>query len=251
ESERVVLEAARDGLPAVVFRPACVYGPFSRIFITRPMEALAEGRFRLIGEADAPSNTVYVDNLVEAVARALEAPEGAVKGEVFTVSEPDQVSWREFYEYFANALSYTIPTVAKGDGPDRGAARGGRGALGWLASWGRGVKSVVTSAEFRALGKRVLQTDPLGTLPRWALQRYPGLRRRVRSLVKASDGAPVYRRPAATAPNADDVVEMGLSRYFVSSEKARRVLGYTPVVSRQRAMELTLEWVRYARLTSR
>jgi hypothetical protein len=34
----------------------------------------------------------------------------------------------------------------------------------------------------------------------------------------------------------------------VSARKAARILGFQPVVSRQRAMELTLAWARHARI---
>jgi hypothetical protein len=34
----------------------------------------------------------------------------------------------------------------------------------------------------------------------------------------------------------------------VNAEKAARILGVTPIVSRDRAMALTLEWARYARI---
>jgi nucleoside-diphosphate-sugar epimerase len=249
EAERLLLGYARDGLPVVILRPACVYGPFSRIFITRPMEALPQGGFYLLGEADGPSNMVYVDNLIESIVRSLEAPEEQCKGELFTISEPDQLSWREFYDYFAKALSYEIPTAdasVERKKPPKGRALC---LLTWPLSWFRGFKTIFTCAEFRGFGKRVLQTDPLGTFPRWVLQRYPGLKERILRLLN-SGGMPIYRRP--TPPVVEDKIQvaMGLSRFFVSSEKAHRVLGYTPIVSRQRAMELTLDWIRYAKLVS-
>src|SRR5207249_2438481 len=37
-AEQMIREAVRKGLPAAILRPARVYGPFSRIFITRPLE---------------------------------------------------------------------------------------------------------------------------------------------------------------------------------------------------------------------
>lgn len=244
EAEHALLQLARNGLPAVILRPACVYGPFSRIFITRPMEALPEGRFHLLGQANGPSNMVYVDNLIEAILRSVEAPEATVKGEIFTITDEDQLSWREFYEYFAQALGYKIPSVPLPEEGERGTA--GRGVGSWLSplSWIRGVKTVLMSPEFRGLGRRVLQTDPLGSLPRWMLQRYPGLEQRLRRWLKV-DGLPIHRR---SKPEPEDLVELGASQFLVSSAKAKRQLGYTSVVSRQRAMELTLEWVRYARL---
>jgi nucleoside-diphosphate-sugar epimerase len=243
EAERVLLEHVRAGLPAVILRPACVYGPFSRIFIVRPIEAMAQGRFRLLAGADGPCNMVYVDNVIDAIVRSVEAPAQAVVGEVFTITDEDQLSWREFYEYFAAAFGCKIPSASVPDAPKVKGRKGGS-VLSPLA-WARGVGTVLRSAEVRAVAKRILQTDPLGTIPRWALGRFPALERRLRRWFNA-EALPVYRRPVPVV--ADDVVEMGATTFQVSSAKARRVLGYTGVVSRQRGMELTLDWVRHAQL---
>jgi hypothetical protein len=108
-----------------------------------------------------------------------------------------------------------------------------------------GVGTVLRSSEFKALGRRILQTDPIGTLPRWSMQQFPALERGVRRLVKADGSLPVYHR-AEKRP--EDVVHMGSGGALISIEKAQRVLGYAPVVDRQQAMDLTLAWIRHARL---
>jgi predicted dehydrogenase/nucleoside-diphosphate-sugar epimerase len=171
EAEQLVLNAAKLGLASVVLRPACVYGPFSYSFTTCPIQALAENRFRWIQSADAPSNTVYVDNLVEAVVKVLEAPIEKVRGEVFTISDPEQMSWREFYGFFTEALGFSLPAVEQVD-PARTTVNKSliRSESASRLSWFRGCKSVLTSSEFKALGKRLLNTDPLGTVPRRVLQ---------------------------------------------------------------------------------
>jgi nucleoside-diphosphate-sugar epimerase len=243
EAERVLLKQVRAGLPAVILRPACVYGPFSRIFIVRPIEAMAQGRFRLLAGADCPCNMVFVDNVIDAIIRSVEAPAKAVAGEVFTITDEDQLSWREFYEYFARALGCEIPSMPVADVAKASGRRGGS-VLSPLA-WARGVGTVLRSPELRAVAKRVLQTDPLGTMPRWALGRFPALERRLRRWFNV-EALPIYRRPGPAAP--DDVVEMGATTFLVSSAKAKRVMGHKGVVSRQRAMELTLDWVRHAKL---
>jgi predicted dehydrogenase/nucleoside-diphosphate-sugar epimerase len=240
-AEKEVLKAAAAGLPAVVLRPGNVYGPFSKTFSVRPVQYLRRGALVLAGSAETPSNTVYVDNLVQAIVRGLEAPAEAARGEVFTISEGDEWTWGEFYGYFARALGATVRTAPAEPPPRR--AFWSR-PLRWLGSWWGGARTILTSAELRALGKRVLRTRPWGTLPRWFLERFPGVDRRVRRLV-GTEAVTVYRRPeAATA----DVMKVRPRGGLVRVDKARRVLGYQPVVPRERAMELTLEWLREARL---
>ena len=70
------------------------------------------------------------------------------------------------------------------------------------------------------------------------------LDRTVRRIFK-SDAVAIYRRPEALA---EDVLKIRPRPGLIRIDAARNVLGYTPMVSRERAMDLTLEWVRYARL---
>jgi nucleoside-diphosphate-sugar epimerase len=91
----------------------------------------------------------------------------------------------------------------------------------------------------------VLQTDPVGTLPRNSLERFPSLERGLRRIVKADESLPVYR-PEAMSPS--DVVEMGSGGAMLSIEKARSALEYKPRVPRPEALQRTLEWIRHARL---
>jgi nucleoside-diphosphate-sugar epimerase len=245
QAERVVARAASQGLSTVVLRPARVFGPFARTFIMRPIQAIAQKRFRWIGSPDVPCDMVYVDNVVEAILRSLVAPHDKAGGESFGVGDGLDTTWREFYQYFASGLDLGLDSVPIGS-PQRAARKA------WLQSlllapvnYVRGLRAVLGSSEFKALGRRILQTDGVGTLPRWALEHVPGLERAARRLVKADGSLPVYRRQE---PAAVDVVEMGSGGARVSIEKARRLLGYQPVVARDQALELTLNWIQNARL---
>jgi nucleoside-diphosphate-sugar epimerase len=103
----------------------------------------------------------------------------------------------------------------------------------------------VTSPEFKGLGRRVLATPPLGSLPRWAFETFPACERLARRVVGADGSLPVYRRQAA-APS--EWVEMGSGGALIAIGKARRMLGYDPPVSLERGLDLTAQWVEYARL---
>ncbi|MER3414797.1 MAG: hypothetical protein C4297_01095 [Gemmataceae bacterium] len=237
----------RRGLPAVVVRPARVYGPFSTIFITRPIQALALGKLRLFGTPDGPANMVYVDNVVELMLRTLQAPAEKVVGEVFLSCDEDEMTWQEFYGYFAEELGLEPP--GRGEPPAYRTSRRWQSLKFWrwpVAFW-RGVKEIVRSPECKAFGGKILRTDPIGTVPRWIIFGIPGMERLARKLVGAdSSSVPVYRRES---PQAEDgIVYMGSAGVRYRTEKARRVLAFAPLVDRQRALQLTLEWIRYARL---
>jgi predicted dehydrogenase/nucleoside-diphosphate-sugar epimerase len=241
EAEEVIRRAARNGLPALILRPGNVYGPFSKTFVVRPMQYLAREALVLAGSTDTPSNTVYVDNLVHAIVSALKAPAEAADGRAFTISDGDDWSWGDFYGYFADRLGRELRSAP----PDAVAAtRSGWTPFGWLRSWTRGSVDLVTSAEFRALGKRFLAKHPLGALPRRLLDGSPRFDRAVRRLLK-TDPVTIYRRPD---PRAEDVLNVRPRLGLIRIDESRKVLGYAAVVPRVRAMDLTLEWVRYAGL---
>jgi predicted dehydrogenase/nucleoside-diphosphate-sugar epimerase len=239
-AERVVQEMGRrGGLSTVIFRPARVYGPFSRTFIEGPLLALAKGRFGWLGDPHVPADMLYVDNLVHGVVLALDAAADRVSGEVYAIGDDDPITWFEFYRYFADAMGIdlsSVPLMARGNNEHGGSQ-----------SLFSGIRSIVTSPEFKRLGRKVLETDPIGRLPRWTLQRVPATERFVRRAVGADESLPVYKREV---PSQVDVVTRGSGGAMVSIEKVRRALGFEPPVSQSRALELTLHWARHARVFS-
>lgn len=234
-AEQAVTEAARRGLPAVSLRPARIYGPFSRTFIVGPLVALRNHALVLAGDADSPSNMVYVDNVVEAIVRALEAP-ASEHGQAFLVSEPDQLSWREFYNYFGakagTEVRVTPYQMAGGKGP------------GLVRRTLSATRTIATSAEVRALAKKIMWTDPIGALPRALWDRSPSLQRRVLRTLGV-DQAVIYRE---SAPAAAETTTFTIEPTLVVFDKAAERLGYVGVVSRSDGMALTREWARQARL---
>jgi len=238
-AEKVVADLAARGLAAVIFRPARVFGPFSRIFIERPLAAMAENRFRWLGDPRVPADMVYVDSVVHSIVLALKAPADRVKGETFVISDGDPISWYDFYDYFAKALGIELNTVRNhATGTDQQSPRSG--VL-------QGIRSIVTSPEFKQLGRKVLSTDPVGTLPRWTIENIPGTERILRQMVGADDSLPVYKRD----PRGEgDIVVMGSGGALANIDKLRRVLGFQPPVAFERAMELTLAWARHAHVVS-
>jgi nucleoside-diphosphate-sugar epimerase len=244
-AERAVLDLAKKGLSAVVFRPSRVFGPFSNIFVIRPLQAIAAGNFEWLGSPDVPSDMVYVDNVAEALICALFADSNRVSGELFNLGDAEASTWREFYACFADQLGLDLTSVAvKLPTTARERSRFGS-LLSFPSNFFRGLSEVVTSKEFKSLGRRVLMTDPIGTIPRKALERHPVFERGVRRIVKADDALQIYRPDSTTA---GEVVQMGSGGAVLSIERLRERLGFVPPVSREEALQLTIDWVRYARI---
>lgn len=237
-AELALAEVAKQGLSTVVLRPTRIYGPFSKTFTIRPLQAISEGRLAVGGDPDAPSNMVYVDNVVEAIARAVEAGDAA-SGRAYLVSDADQLSIAGFFGWFAAAAGRDVPVVpAKTE--DAVAAK-----PGLAGRWVSGIKTIATSPELRGIVRRVLTTDPIGTWPRQLWDSSPAMQQTL--LTKFGADAAVIYRPPAAGGDADQLVYTA-ERARVSIDKARREIGFEPPVSRDRAMALTLEWARRARL---
>ena len=244
EAEQVVKRAVANGLCAVTFRLTNVYGPFSTIFITRPVSHLAKGELILLGDAERiPSSTVHVDSVVEAIVRALEAPADVVKGELFVISDGDDLSWADFYAFFARALSTELRMVPEEPVVTSGAENGGW--LRWASTPLRSARDVARSPEMWALTKRVLKSEPVYGIGKWAMQSFPVVERAVKRSFDI-DAPAIYRRDPAASSNHTFPFE--LTRTTANIEKAKRVLGFEPALSRERAMAATLDWLRYARI---
>jgi nucleoside-diphosphate-sugar epimerase len=235
-AEQAVFSAQKRGLSTVILRPACVYGPHGTTFVTRPIHYMARNRLILQGCADIPSNTVYVDNLVEAIILSLEINEAGQ--EVFTICDDDGMTWGEFYGFFADALGGKVRNEHL-LGTNNGNRPGNNSKVGMF----KALREVLSSSECKEFVKKVLSTDPLGSLPRHVLEHAPWLEQWLRRRM-GSDKPVIYVRE----PDVDgDTLSISPVRAVVSADKARRLLKYTPLVSRQQALQRTLEWIRYSR----
>jgi dihydroflavonol-4-reductase len=98
DGERVVM--ASSGLRWIILRPGVVYGPGDRALL--PLFKLAErGVLPLVGRANAAYTFVHVNDVVRAIAAAIDAP---VDGEILFVGHPHPVTAREILEAIRRAV---------------------------------------------------------------------------------------------------------------------------------------------------
>lgn len=96
---------------ATVIRPGDVHGPGSKPWVLRPLEAMRSGRFVLPGKGEGLMTPVYVDDLVDAITRALDEP--AAAGRAYTVWDGEAVSAREFFSHHARWLGRPVRTLPR------------------------------------------------------------------------------------------------------------------------------------------
>ncbi len=235
KAERVVQYYVKKGLPAVIFRPARVFGPFGFTFVTNPLQAMVEGRFAWKGSPDTPCDMIYVDNVVEAFVCALYADPEGLAGEVFNLGEQDSMTWREFYGLFVEALNLDVDLdaipVARKNSELRPSLP---------VQYVKNLKELLTSPEFKAFMRKVIYTDPIGVVPRKFLE-VPSIEKLVKKLMK-SGSLPVYSDEEVSKPL---VVLGGGTDAMLNIAKIRERLGFSLPCSREEAIARTVDWVKF------
>ncbi|MDB5778175.1 MAG: NAD(P)-dependent oxidoreductase [Polaromonas sp.] len=108
EAEHYIGDYARQGGEAVVLRPGCVFGPNSELWVGRIARWLRSGRLGDLGlGGDGWSNLVHVDDVCQAVVRALGLPVIPTELPVFNLSAPDSPRWNAYFVDLAMALQLT------------------------------------------------------------------------------------------------------------------------------------------------
>ncbi|MDP2659851.1 MAG: NAD-dependent epimerase/dehydratase family protein [Dehalococcoidia bacterium] len=250
EAEKIALRYYREhGLPVTVLRPTIVYGPFGS-WTVDTVAAIREGHMVLVNGGTGVCNTLYVDNLVEAMLLAGEK-DGAA-GQVFHISDANPVTWKEFIEAHARALGDSYLPLPQMTAREMAAAKAeakksGPSSLEQTLTLMRdpamrralrSIPAVERSAQFgRDVARRLLPASTLSTLRQKMLSEGSVSPER-----RALDGA--ARRPYLS--------EAELNIYTIevvfSPEKARRILSYSPRINFAEGMERTSAWIKWARL---
>jgi len=109
--ERAALDFVRgSGLELVILRPTCVFGPYGSDFGSAHLDAMVSKRHFQVDGGQGRANLVYVDNLVDAILLAANAP--GIGGSSFIVNEEEHaVTWREYFAELAQAAFDRVPEV--------------------------------------------------------------------------------------------------------------------------------------------
>lgn len=110
EADRLALQYYHDfGVPVVVLRPGFIYGPGDRTVMPRIIRSLRDGAMRYPGAKGARAlNTIFIENLIDAVLLAVEREEAV--GQAYNLTDDEFVSKRRFIEKVADALDLPRPT---------------------------------------------------------------------------------------------------------------------------------------------
>jgi len=114
-AEQAVLDAARNGLPAIVLRPHLIWGPGDNHLAPRLLARAA--RLRRVGSGNNKVDTIYIDNAARAhlaaERRLAESPE--LSGRIYFISQDDPIPLWEMVDHILAAGG--MPPVDKSISP--------------------------------------------------------------------------------------------------------------------------------------
>lgn len=222
-AERTLLrDARRHRVELIILRPLIVFGPRDR-WITTLIRELESGTAWLINEGSGVCNTIFVDNLVQAIFRALTAP-ASVAGQCFLVGDAETVSWRDVYQRTAGALGIDPSSIHQIESPPVPPP-----------TWRDRIEGIRTRPRVQKL--IAMMPEKLKGAAKGAL----------RGLAPPSTPNP-WQLPARMAlnPSREMVLLQGCG-YRLPQDRARELLGYDPQVSVEAGIDQTLKWIAWAR----
>jgi nucleoside-diphosphate-sugar epimerase len=219
-AERLWAKLRPTGKVEVVgLRPSIVFGPRSRWCSDLASEAL-DGTAYLLGEGTGICNTIYIDNLLQAIVLAAQAPQ--VDGHYFLVRDRETIAWKDFYEPILEACGAHLREVHQVEAPE----------------FRRSMKDRL--ADFRG-------SSPVRIAKRLAP---PVAIRMGRAALEALPAPPKPSPwPSAGKPRPQVTPEMAALQqcdWRMPCAKAEKLLGYQPGTSFSEGMERSIGWLKFA-----
>jgi nucleoside-diphosphate-sugar epimerase len=237
QEKRVLAYYRRHGLPVVILRPPNVYGPHSA-FTTGLIQKIKTGKLAIVDGGHNPCNLVYIDNLIEAILRALWRTEAV--GQAFFITDKNVVTWARVLRDHANLAGVSVVPVSSADLRSPPPKRLIRDTLVSLPR-------VVFSGEFRSV---LRQVPLLGRIEGLIYNRFEALPVAVKEhLRQAINGPQRFSKMNGSDrcfDQNDNILAAQGRTVAHSSEKAMRLLGYSADVDYDQGMMLTAAWLRYA-----
>lgn len=219
-AERLLIkERARGSVEVVIFRPGIVFGPRDR-WISTLADELLHGTAYLVEGGKGICNSIYVDNLVQAIGLGMTVEKA--DGEVFLVGDREEVTWVEFYRSVADGLGYPFDEIHHVEAPVF--------RKEWLDRINEFRSAAATQAALPWIPSR-LKRMAKGALAGWSES--------IRHSPWLMPGSPV---PTVRT-------EMALLHrcpYKLPFDKARGLLGYEPETSFEDGMNRSLAWLAFA-----
>jgi nucleoside-diphosphate-sugar epimerase len=239
QEQRVLKHGKRTGLPVVILRPPNIYGPYAG-FTVDLLNKIRDGRMAILEDGGNPCNLVYVDNLVEAILLSLWKPEAI--GQIFFTTDTSFPTWAECLRAHASLMGLTLRQISPADFATPPRVRMFRDSL-------RAFPRVLLSGELRSV---LRQIPVVRSVEGFLYGGFQSIRSEVQQKIRQRISGPrVIPKVGSIGPRRfvrENIFAAQARTVAHSSEKARRLLGYSAPVSFQEGMRLAESWLRYARM---
>jgi nucleoside-diphosphate-sugar epimerase len=209
-AEQRLRQLRTDGAVEVVtLRPPIVFGPRSIWFSANVARDLLTGRAFLVDRGSGICNTVYIDNLVDAM--WLAATSDNVVNRDFIITDGQRVTWKDLYDSVAREVGANTDHVLQIDSAD----------------------VVAGAGRYRQLCYGLLSSLPLG------------VKRALRTIIPPPVISDAIK---ALEPRVPDlyIASTQCCGYVLPIDKARQLLGYRPLFTFSEAARRTGTWLRFA-----
>jgi len=107
KAEHEIDRAVADGLSAVTLRPQGIFGPRDQTILPRLVRVAQKGFIPVIGDERVRIDLTYVDNAVQAILAAVEAPESVV-GKKYNVTNGEPVEQTATLKFLLQKLGFSV-----------------------------------------------------------------------------------------------------------------------------------------------
>jgi nucleoside-diphosphate-sugar epimerase len=226
-AEHLLRRLRADGAVEVVtLRPSIVFGPRSKWWTAQIASDLLSGKAYLTEGGEGICNSVYVDNLVQAMWQA--AISGGVANQDFLITDGEPVTWWDLYSAVAEAVGVDMASVS--------------------LIRGRTVTELTRAARRREVIEKVVGNQ----LARAARQIMPsGVVEMIKqkwniTQLQARNGTRLEPDRQALPTVDREIVSLQQCHYVLPIIKAKELLGYAPEVTFSEGCHRTTEWLRFA-----
>ena len=108
QAEELIQAASRRGLPSIILRPQGIFGPGDRALLPRLIRMAGRGSLPVLGRGDNIIDLTYIDNVVDAVLLAMEAP-SIPPGRCYNITNGSPVPLVETIQEVLRALNLDVP----------------------------------------------------------------------------------------------------------------------------------------------
>jgi predicted dehydrogenase/nucleoside-diphosphate-sugar epimerase len=240
-AEKYALHAAKSSSPTriVVINPAGIYGPKGRLFVEFPARAAIAGQFAWVDGGLGKFNYTFVENIVDALLLSISCSDA--HGQNFIISD-GVCSFREYFIGLLGPLANSIPSYSSAQLVDLERES--------QPSWRDLIRELMNDEVMRAVNGIPSLRGPKRFIERRLPKIYEHARAG-RAAMRRGGGTTARERSPRVAPASWLANIYGPIDVEYSSERARRVLGWSPLVSLDAGLENSRSWLSAMGITNK